>query len=238
MEECVPIEVKTVHHFQQIYEDSKFYNILVRNCPPYIKKNTGHYVRAQNIIRYVKEDNIDWPIHPKDDKDHIRGAIILIQSTDSKFLLIKNNGLWGCPKGARHYIEFNNLKTLVLDALYSNLPVPTFENIRFQEEESPVENVTRETLEETSIVLDPERLVQLVDHTHSYNRFTYTLDVDSTSYEPNNFVIDHENDELKWFSQDEIKMMLSKHVKDNYIFNYVSYLFLRDRFQQRQQNSE
>lgn len=239
MEKCIPIEITRVAHQQQIYDDMKIYNIFVQDCPPYVKKEPCHFVREPPVSRYKKEKHIDWPLHPSDSKGHIRGAIVLIKSSDQKYLLLKNNQLWGCPKGARHYHEFNVLKKQVHEAALKGHEIPKFsEEICFQNEETAEQNVMREATEETGLLLNPQNLQVLPYNTHSYVRFTYNYEKPATEYQPDNSVIDHENDELKWFTAEEIQTMLSLHVKENYIFNYVSFLFLRDHFQHREQDAD
>ena len=214
-------------------QDAEFFNILVLSCPRYVRTGPNRYAREHAIMRerYAKVDN--WPLHPMNGYRHILGAIIIIVSQNRRLLLVRNAKLWGLPKGARNYRQFLTMKRLTDNVYEESRCILVHGDVIIcpDDAESPVENICRETLEETGIKLDAKRLMDLGvdDPCHSgYNRFYYRYECDSEDYWStlSQARVDHENDELVWVSMDELDDMLERHEKSK-LFNHVSYLFLR-----------
>ena len=234
----VPIIVKLVnieaHLGTTTLHNAHYYNIMVLNCPKYINNKTrpDNYIREKDIVR-LKEDNVQWPNHPEGPNGKILGAIILILSKDNKVLLIKNGKLWGLPKGARNYLEYIKLKTQTESHYIETGNILQHDTALFNADliESAEDNICRETLEETGIVIDVDKL-QKLPYTGSYTRFYYVFpynsDMHSEHLDKNG--TDYENDELQWVNYTLLDRMMKIH-KDPYqnkMFNHVTYSFLED----------
>lgn len=231
----LPIRIKSVIIHSSLgeisRENTEYYNIIVDDCPKYIQnpRYKNSFIREKNIVRY-KNDMVQWPDHPLNDLGENKGAIIIIKSIDNLILLVRNGKLWGFPKGARNYKGFAELKDKCISEYRETGCVPVFESIEFSEEESNLENVCRETLEETGIYINVMHLEQLdqSDHPASYTRYYYETTFTSDEY----FSLlqrngtDHENDELLWVTSDELDEMLKRHRK-NKVFNHVTFNYIK-----------
>lgn len=233
MERFVPIQIETclVEPINKTLQNTKFYNVVVDNCPPYVpvpERGPRRWIRQWPIMRYMDE-TVEWPPHPRDASGHLLGAVVLIQSTDNRFLLLRNNGLWGLPKGTRNYVEFTDLLKNRKDNTFR------FEGkIVLRTVETPEANAVRETLEETGIVVDPGQLIPINErNNHAYVRFLYRWGRDSATYgetlQRMRGYMDHENDEIGWFTTAELRHLLSQHCvsKRTRKINYVSFTFLQ-----------
>lgn len=251
MEEFVPIKIKHlyVHQPHSIVEreDVTYYNIVVRDCPQYVQDplDPDHYIRQGTIKRLEHVDNATmWPDHPLTIDGENMGAIVLIESSDNKYLFVKNGRLWGLPKGARNFIKFLELQDQCNSIYLERGEIPIFsEETIFDEIETPEENIIRETREETGIIMNHDGLVRYNSNSNSncaYTRFCYKLDLSSTDYteilEMNG--TDHENDEIIWKTGDEIRKLLAKHndKPDARVFNRITYKYLTSYFNQRKMN--
>jgi 8-oxo-dGTP pyrophosphatase MutT (NUDIX family) len=172
---------------------------------------------------------LDWPDHPKDAfGDHL-GAIVILQTLDNKILILRNDVLWGLPKGVRNYSEFHRIKTEFTE---SGEILKFDENYKFEQVESESDNICRETLEETGIVLDPEKLIRWAgeDDPSAYTKFFYQLNFAAADY--HEILLkngtDHENDEMKWIDREELSTLLQLHRSSRHskIFNHVTFMFL------------
>jgi 8-oxo-dGTP pyrophosphatase MutT (NUDIX family) len=170
------------------------------------------------------------------------GAIIIIKSKDDKYLLVRNGKLWGLPKGVRHYKTFTQLQNVCNKTYLETGEIPVFTEVVFDEEETAKENIIRETLEETGIVLDPDKIVECSArrNQHPYIRFYYEADFTSYEYikvlEQNG--TDHENDEIMWQTETTILKLLSRHREasansNKRIFNHVTYSYLLSYFKKQ-----
>lgn len=231
MERFVPIQIKkcTVEPLNKVLQDTRFYNIVVDNCPPFIPLNDKHWIRQWPIVRFVDE-SVEWPPHPRNDKGDLLGAVVLIKSIDNHYLLVRNNNLWGLPKGTRNYVEYTELLENRDDDTFC------FDEVTLKTVESPQSNAIREVKEETGIQIDPDKLKCINERNpHGYVRFFYQVPFKSTDYgeiiEKMIDSMDHENDEVGWFTTDQIQDLLQKHTSKssftNRKLNYVSWSFLK-----------
>lgn len=239
MEELAPICIRRVRIKTALgdilRENVRYYNIVVRDCPPYIPNHNvkDGYIRAAPIARVKKHVdmtglNLTWPDHPKDMfGDHV-GAIVILNSLDNKILILRNEHLWGLPKGVRNFTEFHTIKTAFTESQYQT---QFNDSIVFDQVETGVENICRETLEETGIELNPEH-IRLWDSSScdAYTKYFYQLDFTAENYHQ---VLlkngtDHENDEMKWIDYKELSQMLQQHrsSRQSKVFNHVTYMFL------------
>jgi 8-oxo-dGTP pyrophosphatase MutT (NUDIX family) len=242
MEEMVPIYVSHVKIHTRLGEISRenvqYFNIVVHNCPHYIPNPnlTDGYIRNAPITRYNISADVNrawiWPEHPRDLRGDHTGAIIILKSLDNKILLVRNGHLWGLPKGVRNYNAFYEIKETCTKEYFKTGIMPTIDSLLFQEDdvESPIDNIYRETLEETGIVLDKAKIFQVGPLDSAYARFTYQLDFNAAEHYTHILRngTDHENDEMKWIAPDELQKMLVQHCSSrrNKVFNHVTYLFL------------
>jgi 8-oxo-dGTP pyrophosphatase MutT (NUDIX family) len=244
MEELAPICIRSVRIKTDlediIRENVRYYNIIVRECPPYIPNEhiKNGYIRAAPITRMNKYGghmtNLAWPDHPKDIFGDHMGAIIVLNSLDNKILILRNEHLWGLPKGVRNFSEFYKIKT-EFTALFEKSGGKSekyFEDsVVFENIESGEENICRETFEETGIELDPHNLIRWDNTNYSaYTKYYYQLDFTAEEY---GCILlkngtDHENDELKWIDYAELNNMLQQHKTNikSKVFNHVTYKFL------------
>jgi 8-oxo-dGTP pyrophosphatase MutT (NUDIX family) len=216
-----------------VTKDVEFFNTLVMSCPRYIQLNRYTYGRVSDIRRehYSKVNN--WPLHPVNEHKHILGAIILIISKDLRILLVRNGKLWGLPKGARNYRPFLQMKQLTDQVYVESNHILLHGDITIcpEDAETAVENVCRETLEETGLKIDTSKLrnMGVPDPGHSgYCWFYYEYEGVSDEYwlqTLSGASVDHENDELMWVAREELDSMLKKHASSK-VFNHISYLFL------------
>ncbi len=239
MEELFPICIRSVRIKTPLGDvlrtDVRYYNVIVKNCPPYIvnPKVRDGYIRETPItrIKNLRADPVDpelrlsWPDHPKDIFGDYVGAIIILNSLDNKILILRNEHLWGLPKGVRNYTEFHRIKTEATAAGVGE------EEIVFDQVETGVENICRETLEETGIRLNPEEVVSFDDEDRSaYTKYYYQLDFTAAEYADilKNNGTDHENDEMKWIDYQELDQMLQQHRANRQVkvFNHVTYIYL------------
>ena len=238
MEELIPINIDKVliNSVLGVFvrENVHYYNIIVNDCPPYVvnPKKSDNYIRSCPITRIKDMTKIEWPDHPKDVHGDYMGAIILLESTDEKILLVRNGNLWGLPKGVRNFTSFNMLKNACTDQYLKYKTIPQFQYAEFFNVESGIDNICRETLEETGIHLDPEKIIT-VDENCAYTKYYYKLDFSTSDYkdilETNG--TDHENDELLWVDKPTLNNMLFNHRanKNIKIFNHVTYSYLNNR---------
>ena len=244
MEELIPICVDTVKIHTKLSEkvrtNVEYFNIVVLNCPPYIPNPEvkNGYIRAYPIKRFAipAERTWLWPDHPKDVRGDHTGAIIILKSLDNKILLLRNGSLWGLPKGVRNYKMFHTLKERSNESYIKNSIMPKTDCIVFTEDEveSAEENIYRETLEETGIMIDVNKLVQVGPMDAAYTRFIYQLDFNA--FEHFKHILengtDHENDEMRWITPEELtqSLILHRSTRHSKVFNHVTYLFISDRF--------
>jgi 8-oxo-dGTP pyrophosphatase MutT (NUDIX family) len=254
MEELVPICVRRVSvktPLGDIVRDNiKYFNVVVKNCPPYVPNPEvkDGYIRAALISRikgYKQNLNLntldagpgtgklEWPDHPKDTfGDHI-GAIVILKSLDNKILILRNEHLWGLPKGVRNYTEFHKIKTQFTEIFNETGNCPTFtEPLLFENVESGAENICRETMEETGIELNPDNLVLWAgpEDQSAYTKFFYPVNFHAAEYAEILLKngTDHENDEIKWIDYSELQQMLQQHrsSRQTKVFNHVTYTYL------------
>jgi 8-oxo-dGTP pyrophosphatase MutT (NUDIX family) len=242
MEELAPICIRRVRIKTALgdilRENVRYYNIVVKNCPPYVPNPAvkDGYIRASPIQRLKAKGAIiqpvEWPDHPKDVfGDHV-GAIVILNSLDNKILILRNDHLWGLPKGVRNFTEFHKIKTEFTAVFESTGESKVFEEpVVFEQVETGVENICRETLEETGIVLNPYNLILYGGEDRSaYTKYYYQLDFVAADYL--DILLkngtDHENDELKWIDYKELNQMLQQHRQNRQakVFNHVTYTFL------------
>jgi 8-oxo-dGTP pyrophosphatase MutT (NUDIX family) len=193
-----------------------------------------NYIRNVSINRCCDEDVI-WPEHPLTVNGQMLGAIIIIQSKDNKVLLVRNNKLWGLPKGARNYIDFMKCKKETDDQYLSRGSIIEHTEANFTEDniESAIDNVCRETLEETGIVLNVDNIQSIysqINNKCAYDGFYYMYPKNACDHidDLNKNGTDHENDELLWIDLDELSQWLYDHRSPKHpkIFNHVTYGFL------------
>ena len=257
MEELAPICIRRVRIKTALgdilRENVRYYNIVVKNCPPYVPNPgvTDGYIRSAPIQR-IKASSlnlalslslslsltltlnapVEWPDHPKDVfGDHV-GAIVILNSLDNKILILRNDHLWGLPKGVRNFTEFHKIKTEFTAVFESTGESKVFvDPVVFEQVETGAENICRETLEETGIVLNPQNLILYGGEDRSaYTKYYYQLDFRAAEYldilRKNG--TDHENDEIKWIDYKELNQMLQQHRQNRQakVFNHVTYTFL------------
>jgi 8-oxo-dGTP pyrophosphatase MutT (NUDIX family) len=241
MEELIPLSIDHVliKTSNRVIErkNVRYCNIHVKDCPPFIFKEEDHYTRRDKIERLdfnliaTPGSCYYWPDHPRDNANELLGAIIILKSTDDKILLLKNRFLWGLPKGARNYVNFLKMKDeLMLEYLNSGT-LKTFIFAEFQEIETAEDNICRETLEETGIVIDKTNLQQWDDSDPSpYTKYIYELNFPASHYltilKANG--TDHENDEVKWINMKDLSTLLFKHKTNRLVkvFNHITYSYL------------
>ena len=228
----LPIIIKTVTLESDlgtiIKDNARYHNVIVPNCPKYIQNElrTDNYTREKPILR-IRDETVQWPDHPLSPQGKILGAIIIIVSGDEKILLVRNGKLWGLPKGARNFLNFMELKKLTEEYYMKTNTIMEHESVELKDMESSVDNICRETLEETGIEINKEYLLSLDNESNPYNRYYYEFPHNSDTHkcilELNG--TDHENDELLWITYDQLKKMLKTH-RDPYqnkVFNHVTY---------------
>lgn len=241
MEELVPVKIKhvTIHTDLDIVtrENIEYYNIYVKDCPEYVQNpfDPYKYTRDQIIHRYQLNGNgVSWPDHPLTVSGDHKGAIIIILSLDNKVLIIRNGKLWGLPKGVRNYTEFLRLRELTLNHYKLTGEILCHSTATFIDEESEKDNITREAYEETGISLLSSNLdIYKGGDQYGYTRFIYHADFLASDYckiiKQNG--TDHENDELRWVSINELIQLVQQHQdvskRSGKIFNLVSYKFLQ-----------
>ncbi len=244
MEELIPICVDTVKIHTRLGEtvraNVQYFNIIVRDCPPYIPNPDvkDGYIRSSPVKRFTipTERVWSWPDHPKDVHGDYTGAIIMLKSLDNKVLVLRNGNLWGLPKGVRNYKAFHALKEQSNECYFKNNVMPKTDSIVCTEEEveSAEDNIYRETLEETGIMIDVNKLVQVGPMDAAYTRFVYQLDFYACEHAKHILKngTDHENDEMRWLTPEDLTQSLTLHRSSRHtkVFNHVTYLFLNDRF--------
>ena len=230
----VPIKMRSLTVSGVASEQNEFFNVIVPDCPRYIQASDepNTYLRENPIKREKYAAVTNWPVHPRNEHGNILGAIVAIVSVDRRILLVRNGKLWGLPKGARNYHEFIRMKSLTDQVYRESGHILMHGDICMDEDdaETACENVCRETLEETGIVIKPEKLKDLgvPEPAHSgYTWFYYEHDEESKTYINivSDAVLDNENDELRWVSGEELDTMLLRH-QGCKVFNHISYLFL------------
>lgn len=247
MEEVVPIIIKQVTvdtpFGRDIHTEKNYHNTIVSdlNAVRYIQnpRRSDNYVRETSIVRHYDED-VTWPEHPQNINGRILGAIIIIQSQDDKILLVRNRKLWGLPKGARNYLDFIHCKNQTDQRYRETGEVLVHESAKFTVDriESALDNVCRETLEETGIVMDPSLVREIEEHSWggrgrcAYDAFYYPYPKNASEHgddlEQNG--TDHENDELLWVCRSDLEQWLRNHRSANHpkIFNHITYGILDD----------
>jgi 8-oxo-dGTP pyrophosphatase MutT (NUDIX family) len=245
-EQVIPVVIDKVivenHLGKQEKHNQQYHNILVMNIDDvkYIENypHEDNYIRTTPIVRCYDE-NVIWPDHPLNINGKIQGCIIIIKSTNNKILLVRNGKLWGLPKGARNYKDFMECKKQTDEYYRKHHDILIHETAVFTDDrtESPVENVCRETLEETGIIINTEYLEPLLSHFQinnycAYDGFCYMYPKDSTHHSEDlqQNGTDHENDELLWVTIAELKRLLSNHRSHNChkVFNHITYGFLNE----------
>ena len=90
----VPVIIATVILPSSIVQTNKhYYNTIVVDSAniKYVKSpDRDSYYRTTPICRQPDSANIIWPDHPVDINGKIQGAIVIIESLDNKFLLVRN----------------------------------------------------------------------------------------------------------------------------------------------------
>jgi 8-oxo-dGTP pyrophosphatase MutT (NUDIX family) len=245
-EHVIPVIIDKViietHFGKQEKFRQHYHNTLVLdlNDIKYIQnqRRSDNYTREIAVVRCYDE-NVTWPEHPLNVNGKIQGAIIIIKSLDSKILLVRNGRLWGLPKGARNYNDFNDLKKQTDDYYRDNDDILVHEEAHFTNDriESAVENVCRETLEETGIIIDQNFLTPIQSHFQmnnycAYDGFYYMYQKPSNGHledlKANS--TDHENDELLWVDMEELALLLRNHRSHTHrkVFNHITYGFLEE----------
>ncbi len=227
------VDIETPLGIKSLY-DVKYHNIMVLDSPKYIQNELrpDNYVREKAIVR-LKDEDVQWPNHPEGPNGKILGAIILILSEDSKVLLVRNGRLWGLPKGARNYLEYLKLKTQTETHYAKTGEILQYDRVTFNDQsiESAEDNICRETLEETGIIIDTDGLRALPcvgSYTRFFYKFPYSSDVHKVYLDQNG--TDYENDELLWVTLSHLERMMKIH-RDPYqnkMFNHITYIFLDD----------
>lgn len=257
------------------YRNVRFWNVKpIVNAPYYWSILHQAFVRRRRIKRitnhdkYVKKHHLTWPIHPtgvfgSNVHGHQQqlGAVVVIESSDHRVLMVRNGKKWGLPKGARNFVEYQ----AVLNSLPAEGNGLVVNSLILQTPETPEENIIREVLEETGIVLDqallqPVMLDRNKQHKHAYARFVYKLPHPAShvfheaclkaAYKAG--LMDHENDEMRWIPvYDVIEMVRSTQsdhwrgslnaislafLKDMYVSSHRHYRNYQQRFHQRRQN--
>lgn len=241
MEEMIPIKIKKIIKDNTTLHNQQYYNVHVTDCPPYIQSPTDpyKYIRSRPIKRYQYDEHSEiysWPEHPKNQRGENKGAIVLIESADGYYLILRNGKLWGLPKGTRSYLEFIRAREKALKD-----PSLWIEEVRLDNEETAEANIIRETYEETGLLLDINKLEQpepndkvKYNRASAYVKFFYKLDITALEYA--DILLkegtDHENDEMRWVNLSEMNRLLDRHCdyRQKKIFNHVSYLFLLEMF--------
>lgn len=227
----------TTHKTNQSY-----HNVLVRDLEAvkYIAnpRRDGNYIRSQPIVRYYDE-NVTWPEHPLNVHGRIQGAIAIIHSKDDRVLLVRNRKLWGLPKGARSYTAFLQLKAMTDEHFRRTGEILEHDSVIFDDEESSEDNICREVLEETGIIMDREALQLLKYRNQSgsycaYDGYYYEYPKTSVEHEQDltEHGTDHENDELLWVSRKELEQLIRNHRYGHRtggrVFNHVTYGYLEE----------
>jgi 8-oxo-dGTP pyrophosphatase MutT (NUDIX family) len=236
MEIQVPIVVNNVHVKDCIIGPINFQNIVVPNCPQYVivDSDTPTYSRT---IQRINSGQMTWPPHPTNEYGRILGAIVLIKSIDDMYLLVKNGNLWGLPKGARNYPNFLKHKEITDKHYLDTGTVYVHEILTVTPPESSLDNVIREALEETGIVIDPTYLYEFTsDNSHytAYDRYVYeyphTVREFIANFDKQSKHMDSENDSLMWTSKENVFRMVQDQTRDRYkkLLNQVSLRFLYD----------
>jgi 8-oxo-dGTP pyrophosphatase MutT (NUDIX family) len=237
MEELFPICIRSVRIKTPLGDvlrnDVRYYNVIVKNCPPYIVNPNVRdgYIRKTPITRIKNlradpEQRLSWPDHPKDIFGDYVGAIIILNSLDNKILILRNEHLWGLPKGVRNYTEFHRIKTELTNGNKAQEEVLVFDQV-----ETGIENICRETIEETGISLNPEEVFQWdAEDNSAYTKYYYQLNFTAAEYVDvlQHNGTDHENDEMKWIDYHELDQMLQQHRANRQVkvFNHVTYIYL------------
>jgi 8-oxo-dGTP pyrophosphatase MutT (NUDIX family) len=222
-----------------------YHNVMVPDVKniKYIRneRKEGNYIRKNPIVRYYNE-HVCWPEHPLNINGKIQGAIAIIHSKDDKILLVRNLKLWGLPKGARNYKEFNRLKTLTDDHFRETSEILRHESMTLNDDdaETSLENVEREVREETGIIIDRDGLNMLTyNQSGSYCAYDgYYYEYPKTSKEYHDDIMsngtDHENDELLWVTPVELEQMIHNHQQHHRqgtharVFNHVTCGYLEE----------
>ena len=129
----------------------------------YEKVESGRFRRKIQTIKYDGADELQWFDSPYiiDSKgvQHSKHVTVFIMSTDKKVLLTYQYK-WGFPKGHVNYRAVTELMTQ-----FKKESVREFDELTCihgeSPEETPVEAVMRETLEETGITIDPAHLEKI-----------------------------------------------------------------------------
>lgn len=238
-EVVVPVIIKHVTidtaFGRDTYGEKQYHNAIVRdlNAIRYIQnpRRSDNYVREASIVRHYDEA-VTWPEHPLNMNGKILGAIVIIHSRDDKILLVRNRKLWGLPKGARNYTDFIRCKSETDRHFRQTGEILTHESAEFTADkiESAVDNVYRETLEETGIIMDRSQVREIHEHWGgrcAYDAFYYAYpkDADKHGDDLKRNGTDHENDELLWVDLMELEQWLRNHRSPNHpkIFNHITY---------------
>lgn len=235
-EVIVPVVICTVVMPSQLVQTNRrYYNTIVVNSADikYVKSpDRDSYYRTSQIHRQPDSCNITWPDHPIDTNGRIQGAIVLIESLDNKFLLVRNGNLWGLPKGARNYISYLDCKYKTDDHYRSTREILVHDSAVYSDAETPEDNACREVLEETGIIIDRELLRSIYEEQTncycSYDAFYYSYPKTASAHYDDLVTngTDHENDELMWVTGEQLEVMLDGHVRSR-VFNHVTYGLLR-----------
>lgn len=232
MEISVPIVVKHVNFKDSTIGTIHFQNIIVPNCPPYVSTDFRTYKRV--IERFNANNDTTWPPHPTNEHGRILGSIVLIKSLDNMYLIVRNGNLWGLPKGARNYRSFLHCKEITDKYYYETGNVFIHEAISIDTPETSIDNVIRETLEETGIEINQQYLCTFIaddNYYTAYDRYVYEYQHTVQEY-ANGFVdrskyMDSENDVLMWISHEDLQQMVNDQTFNRVKkFNQVSLRFL------------
>lgn len=242
----VPIIIKSVRTSSLLGDlnkvDQHYHNVIVKDLQAvkYVPnpRRPGNYVRNRPITRYYDED-VTWPEHPLNIHGKIQGAIAIIRSLDNKILLVRNRTLWGLPKGARSYKNFLTVKDKTDQHYRETEQILVHDSAAFEQSETAIENVCREVLEETGIIMDCDKLKEFNHRDNqsgsycAYDGFIYDYDQTSVDHykDLQTHGTDHENDELLWVSYDELQQLFKTHKNKHgsvqkRVFNHVSYSYL------------
>jgi len=209
----VPICVKKVVYNGEILGmDILFQHTLKSN------KETCH-IQTENLsyIHNIDRSELSipsgtwWQFHPKYETgkglyDYMTGSIVLITSTDSYVLLVRNNQKWGFPKGARYFLPYKKLvdKTIMHFTKTHNIlwhDELVIDSTKPEQQESALDNAYREVLEETGIDCSKTLYTQFVKSINGYDTFHLPLPCNASEYYEKYLLrngTDTENDEIRW----------------------------------------
>lgn len=240
----VPIVVNEVYvdGTQINTEPVNYYNkVVVGKCKYNPKKNQP--LTYQNKVKRLPigldrsyQKKYDWPEHPRVVVEYpikdtgticLAGAVALIVSTDGYVLLIERGGKWGFPKGCRDYHAYQKLVNATVECFIPNehLPVHDKLDINTSECESSLENIMRETREETGIILDPSYFLPGPGNVKGYSTYYVKFPYTAAEYYDKFLAVngtDHESQVIRWM---KIEELVNNYIS-GYKFNHITVLTL------------